>query len=307
MPNAGEVGRPVACIHVDLDGLWAMGMSFGMQFAADPDPILQSGVGHFLELFARHRVTATFFLTGRDARLRSNAPLIAEILGAGHEIANHSMSHRPNFTGLARREIEADIDESTKAVEEATGVKCLGFRTPTYNVDGFILRLLQERGYLYDSSLLPTFVGPALGLANRLSRGGSLVYGRAVHAAAPLSPYHPDEQAPWRRGSMGIVEVPISTMPLLRLPFHCSYVLQGGTWLFRLGFLLTRLLHRPLVYLFHAREMAEAEGDWTARLPFRDLPLAKRKAVLEAILGRITAHCAILTTRELAGRATSAA
>lgn len=303
MPSAREESRPGACIHVDLDSLWAMGVSFGMKFTADPDPILHGSIGNFLELFDRYGITATFFLTGRDARLKSNAPLIAAILAAGHEIANHSMSHRPDFTRLERREIEADIAESTRAVEDATGMKPLGFRTPTYNVDGFTLRLLQERGYLYDSSLLPTFIGPTLGIASRLSCGRSLVYGRAAHAAAPLSPFHPDEDKPWRRGSMDIVEVPISTMPLLRLPFHCSYVLQSGMWLFRLGLCLVRLARRPLVYLFHARELAPGGGEWAAGLPFKDLPFKKRKAVLEAILARITAHYDILTTRELAGRA----
>ena len=37
------------------------------------------------------------------------------------------------------------------------GVRPVGFRAPGYAIDETVYTLLEERGYLYDSSLLPTF------------------------------------------------------------------------------------------------------------------------------------------------------
>ena len=73
--------RQYACIHVDMDSIWATATSFGMDFDLDPDPILNTCTDHFLELFRNHNVKATFFMTGKDVGRKSNAGLIADILG----------------------------------------------------------------------------------------------------------------------------------------------------------------------------------------------------------------------------------
>lgn len=310
MPSdEGARTRPRACIHVDLDSVWAMGKSFELDLDIDPDPILHSSIGNFLDIFERFGIKATFFLAGRDAANTSNAGIIANIIDAGHEIANHGMNHTPNFTKLPELEIESEITESAKAIESATGQQCRGFRAPTYNVNGFILRLLQETGYLYDSSILPTFISPIYRMLNVHCRTKSLAYGSVSHVLAPLAPYHPDEINPWRRGSMSIVEIPISTVPFIRLPFHTSYVFQTGLPLFKFGITLTRLAGTDLVYVFHARELAQCEGDWFSKLPFKELPFGTRKAIYETILTTIRDNFDLTTTLDLveAARARSTA
>ena len=300
MPDGEQTrGRAPACIHVDLDSVGAMAASCGVDLERDPDPILQTSVGRFISLFDEYRVRATFFITGRDAARRSTAALVAALRAAGHEIANHSMSHRPDFTALPAREIEADIADSTKAVENASGEKCLGFRAPTYNVNGAILRILEGLGYGYDSSILPTFISPLYRALNRLTGRRSFPYGDPRHGAAPLAPYHPDEARVWRRGGMEITEVPISTMPFLRLPFHASYVFQLGMPVFRAGELLSRAAGTPLVYVFHARELADDGGEWMRLLPFRAIPLSRRTELYREILGTITRHYDVVETRAL--------
>lgn len=98
---------------------------------------------------------------------------------------------------------------------------------------------------------------------------------------------------------MRIVEVPISTMPFLRLPFHASYVFQLGISVFRAGELLSRAAGTPLVYVFHARELAEDGGDWMQLLPFRNIPLQKRMALYREMLDAITGHHDVAETRAL--------
>jgi hypothetical protein len=201
---------------------------------------------------------------------------------------------------LEDRELETEIVTSTKSIEDATGKKCTGFRAPTYNVNGSILRLLQENGYAYDSSILPTFISPLYRTVSVLSRRRAFSYGSIHHARAPLSPYHPDEERVWKRGAMRIVEVPISTMPFFRIPFHCSYALHAGFALFRCGVRLTVLAGLPLVYLFHARELARCDERWSLGFPFKELPFARRKAICEAMLEAITGMFDMVTTPELA-------
>ena len=300
-------GRAPACIHVDLDSVWAMAASCGIALETDPDPILHTSIGRFIGIFEEYRVKATFFITGRDAAKKSNAGIVAAVRAAGHEIANHSMDHRPDFTAIPAREIEADIADSTKAVEDAAGERCHGFRAPTYNVNGAILRILEERGYEYDSSILPTFISPLYRAVHRISSGRSFPYGSPRHAAAPLAPYHPDEARVWKRGMMRIVEVPISTMPFLRLPFHASYVFQLGMPIFRAGELLSRVARTPLVYVFHARELADDGGEWMKLLPFRAIPSRRRMALYREMLEAITGHHDVVETRALVRAAGGAA
>ena len=47
-----------------------------------------------LDLLGRHRLTATVFVVGADAEREDGAKAVAEIVAAGHEVANHS--YEPN-------------------------------------------------------------------------------------------------------------------------------------------------------------------------------------------------------------------
>ena len=70
----------------------------------------------------------------------------------------------------------------------------MGFKSPGFSLGPDQLDVLTELGYLYDSSLLPTFYAPALRSLQRVLSGGHVdptQYGRALNGLAPLHPYHP--------------------------------------------------------------------------------------------------------------------
>ncbi len=180
--------KKIACIHVDLDSLWVIGRSRCFDGVVEPDPVLHGSVEYFLDLFDEHDIHATFFLTGHDAAHKSNQPLIQAILGKGHEIANHSMTHPPNFNSLSTGEIKAEITDSTRAIEDATGHIPRGFRAPTFNVSGTVLDILEDNGYAYDSSILPTFISPLYKISRLLSGKKPFSYGRIEHFMAPMVP-----------------------------------------------------------------------------------------------------------------------
>ena len=80
-----------------------------------------------LEVLDKHQVAATFFMMGRHVRER---PEIARaVAAAGHAIGNHSFNH-PNliFAGDAR--LRQELEETSAAIEEATGERPFLFRPP---------------------------------------------------------------------------------------------------------------------------------------------------------------------------------
>ena len=110
-----------------------------------------AGVPRLLELLRNHGLTATFFIPGYSAhRYPATVRSIAE---AGHEIAHHSYFHE-NTIGMDAK-TEADmIDLGLAALDEVAGVRPVGYRAPMWELTYNTPRLLADRGFLYDSSLM---------------------------------------------------------------------------------------------------------------------------------------------------------
>jgi hypothetical protein len=90
---------------------------------------------------------------------------------------------------------------------------------------------LRRRGYLYDASTLPTFIGPVARayyflnarLSDEEKEQRSALFGSIRDGFRPLRCYRwkpdPDES------HEGLIEIPVTTLPFLRIPFHFSYIL----------------------------------------------------------------------------------
>ena len=92
---------------------------------------------------------ATFFVLGWIAQRLPH--LVSEIQNRGHEVASHGYYHR-----LCREEpiedLKRDLRNSKKLLEDITGVPVYGYRAPSFSINHDILRIIEECGYLYDSS-----------------------------------------------------------------------------------------------------------------------------------------------------------
>jgi peptidoglycan/xylan/chitin deacetylase (PgdA/CDA1 family) len=109
------------------------------------------GVPRILDLLARNEIRATFFVPGFSAHRYPD--VVRAIAEAGHEIAHHSYFHE-NTVGMDER-TEADmIDLGLKALWDVAGVRPRGYRAPMWEMNYHTPRLLAERGFLYDSSLM---------------------------------------------------------------------------------------------------------------------------------------------------------
>jgi polysaccharide deacetylase family protein (PEP-CTERM system associated) len=108
-----------------------------------------------LDLLSKNDVKATFFVLGWIAERQPE--LVAEIARQGHEIANYGYAHR-DVQQMTREEFRDDARRSRDLLEIASGRRVIGFRIPQglrSDEDLWVLDVLAEEGYVYDSSVVP--------------------------------------------------------------------------------------------------------------------------------------------------------
>ena len=318
--------KPTGTIQVDADELWVYYESIGR--SAPPDAfarVYDEGIPRLLALFAAYGIRATFFVCGRD--VPAQAGWLADMVRQGHEVANHTTWHRPGFARLSREEKRADIAATDVLIEAACGQAPRGFKSPGFSFAPDQLDVLAELGYLYDSSILPTPYAPLLrGLQAALSGGrvDPSHYGRATHGLAPLRPYHPDPAAPHRRSRPinqltnspihqftnslinNFLEAPVTTMPILRLPMHSTFVLTAGQPLFDAGLALVKAYSVPINYLLHAADVIDAVPDPAlASYRFLTKPWSEKQPLYEHMLRQLSDEYELLPTVEFIQRQTA--
>jgi peptidoglycan-N-acetylglucosamine deacetylase len=79
-----------------------------------------------LKTLEKHAVKATFFVLGQNAQ--AHPALLAQVSGAGHEIGNHTYSHK-NLAKLSAQGIDAELAK-TQAVLEKARLRPQWFRPP---------------------------------------------------------------------------------------------------------------------------------------------------------------------------------
>ncbi|OSI30540.1 polysaccharide deacetylase [Bradyrhizobium canariense] len=108
------------------------------------------GVPKILELLSSEGLPATFFVPGWVVDNRTH--VVEKIIKAGHEIAHHGYLHKavdPKDPELELEELETGIE----AIKRVVGIAPVGYRAPSGETSPNLVRLLSERGFLYDSSM----------------------------------------------------------------------------------------------------------------------------------------------------------
>jgi len=218
--------RRIASLSLDLDNHWSY-----LKVHGDPGwekfpSYLHVVVPRVLDFLSRNNLRITFFLVGQDAALERNHPPLKMIADAGHELGNHSFSHEPWFHRYHRSRIESEIALAENCIYKVTGIRTVGYRGPGFSVSELALQVLESKGYLYDASSFPTFCGPLArlyylwrsNLNGRDREERNMLFGPMSEGFRPLRPYR------WRHGQ-DLLEIPVSTMPILRTPIHLSYLL----------------------------------------------------------------------------------
>ena len=224
------MSRSVASLSLDLDNQWSYQKTHGDAGWESYPSYLDRVVPRVLRILEERGLSITFFVVGQDAALGKNREAIASIAAAGHEIGNHSFRHEPWFHLYSETEIDAELARTEDALESVTGSRPVGFRGPGFTLSGPTLRVLRRRGYRYDASTLPTWIGPlarsyyflTADLGEHEKRERELLFGTLAEGRRPVKPYV------WDLEDGPLTEIPVTTMPLFRVPIHVSYVLWLG-------------------------------------------------------------------------------
>jgi Predicted xylanase/chitin deacetylase len=287
--------RKAAGISFDLDNLWSYLKTHGDPGWDTYPSYLDRLLPDVLDLFGRRGLRVSFFIVGRDAALEKNRAVLKLIAEAGHEAGNHSFDHEPWLHRKTKPEIEAEIGRAETAITEATGLRPRGFRGPGFSWSPDLIEVLAARGYLYDASTFPTFIGP-LGrlyyfarssLSERQREERRKLFGGAAEGLRPVRPYF------WRlRGGTTLLEIPVTTLPLLKTPFHLSYLLYLGaispaamrTYL-RTALAACRTSRTGVSFLLHPLDfLAAADAPGLGFFPAMKLDRRKKRAlVLDAL------------------------
>lgn len=220
-------GRIVGDLSLDLDNKWSYLKTHGDASWADFPSYLDSAVPHALAILAERGLKITFFVVGQDASIDANLPALRSIPAAGHEIGNHSFNHEPWMQRYDVARLREEFDQAEHALARVTDQQLRGFRGPGYSLSDDILEMLCERGYSYDASTLPSVLGPAArsyyflksNFTAEQAEDREQLFGRFSDGFRPLRPYR------WQTRKGTILEMPVTTMPFFRLPFHFSYLL----------------------------------------------------------------------------------
>jgi|SRR5580704_713568 peptidoglycan/xylan/chitin deacetylase (PgdA/CDA1 family) len=140
LPGLAGAWRPLRGPLGVEDGT-ATGEGYALTFDDGPHP---QGTPAVLEILARERVSATFFLVGEQ--LLRNPGLGREIVGAGHEIALHCHRHR-NLLRLPPWEVREDIARAQEIIERDCGRSPKLYRPPYGVLNAAALRIARERGW----------------------------------------------------------------------------------------------------------------------------------------------------------------
>lgn len=216
-----------ATLSVDLDNKWSYLKTHGEPSWRDFPSYLDLVIPATLDLFKELEVTATVFVVGQDAHLEGDGAALQMLGASDHEMGNHSYFHEPWLHLKAPAEIRQELADAHQAILKSTGKEPVGFRGPGFSLSRQTLESLAELGYEYDCSTLPMFLGPlarlfyfrtaTLATDDRDQR--DRLFGRFSDGLRPIKPYR------WDLGNASIAEIPVTTMPITRLPIHISYLL----------------------------------------------------------------------------------
>ena len=109
------------------------------------------GMPRLLELFERERIPATVFIPGHS--IETWPELARRTHESGHELAVHGWYHE-DFSTLKRNAQRAILERSIEAIRATTGSAPTGFRAPYWALGPRTLELVDQAGFVYDSSLM---------------------------------------------------------------------------------------------------------------------------------------------------------
>ncbi len=290
-----------AAINVDVDSLHLYYRIHGLDEARATNAVWERGVVRFAELFAELGVQATFFVVASDLeRWPAARAIAADLVAAGHELASHSLTHPYDLVRQHDRFVEDELATSRAILSEVRGRPVTGFRAPGYTMTPRVLAMLAAAGYTYDSSIFPS---PPYYLAKLAVLGQMALTGKKSHSIVGPPSVMWDSRLPSRRH--GLVELPVTVLPIVRAPFIGTSLLMMR----RRGYHLVRRVLRTIPFInleLHGIDLCDLEQDGIDRAllkqPDLRVPLADKLALFREVFADLRDGWGVATLEDLAPR-----
>ena len=242
--------KPLASLSLDADNQWSYMKIHGDDGWESFPSYLDVLAPRVLDVLARHELRITFFVVGQDAALPENRDALGVAGGRGPRDRQPLVPARalapPLLGGGARRGARAgrgrDRGRDRGPHRRLPRARATASRRRRC---GCCVR----RGYAYDASTLPTYIGPIarayyfrtakLTAEERAER--ELLYGTWSDGRRAVRPYR------WVVDDRTLLELPVTTLPGLKVPIHVSYLLMLSAYspAAARGVLRHRLAHLP--------------------------------------------------------------
>jgi polysaccharide deacetylase family protein (PEP-CTERM system associated) len=234
-PNSDDVERPGPHIlSIDMEDWYHANLLDALVDRDTAQPRIEITMRKMLDLLDEAGAKATVFVLGRVAE--RHPKLVAMVVNSGHEIASHGYDHRLIYE-QSEDVFGKDIEKSIVSIQNATGVRPLGYRAPSWSITGrtlWALDIVRQAGFIYDSSIFP-FRTPLYGIGK-----------------APREPF----QIKLKSGSLMEFPPGLVTSMGLSLPF------SGGCYFRLLPYALSQLCFKrfarrgvPAVFYSHPWEL----------------------------------------------------
>ena len=293
--------KPVASISLDLDNQWSYMKIHGDEGWDKYPSYFSIFVPHVLNVLDELDLKITFFIVGKDTETEENRKYLRMITERGHEVGNHSYNHESWLQTYSYEKIEKEIREAEEAIEQVTGQRPTGFRGPGFSWSKDLLKVLESRGYKYDASTLPTYLGPLArmyyfkksNLSKEEKKARKELFGKFSEGFRSLKPYK------WDLGEgKTLTEMPVTTMPVFKLPFHLSYLIYLGNISMPLMKLylnsaigMCKITNTPVSFLLHPLDLIG--GDQVAELAFfpgMNVSSGKKVEVFKNVIKKLSKH-----------------
>lgn len=300
-------------LSLDLDNKWAYLKTHGNDAWRNYPGYLPLVVPRILDFLATRDLAITFFIVGKDATLGENKAVLARIAAAGHEIGNHSFIHDPWLHLYAESELDTELEKAEEAIEAVTGVRTRAFRGPGFSLSSDTLNVLGKRGYDFDATAFPNALNPLarayffsksqLSAAEKKQR--SALFGTFSDALRPIKPYR------WTLPTGPLLEIPVTTLPLFRIPIHFSYLVYLASFNRTLAMLyartaitLCRITRTEPSLLLHPLDFMGAEDDADlAFFPAMNMPVERKLEIMDGLFALLLDNFDACTMGEFAGAA----
>jgi peptidoglycan/xylan/chitin deacetylase (PgdA/CDA1 family) len=98
-----------------------------------------------LDILKKNDVKATFFIVGNQIFFCKD--ILRRTLVEGHQIGNHSFTHKNNFPWLGVKKMASNLLQCEQAIEQAAGYQTKWFRPPFGVTNYDVAKAVKIRGY----------------------------------------------------------------------------------------------------------------------------------------------------------------